>query len=70
MATNSVPQAKAKRNRGKPAPVEPVYTPFDGDISSEDKLTALRTKYFYLVTEAEMVGREIERLGGGAVCKP
>jgi hypothetical protein len=65
MAKVSVPQAKAKRNRGKP---EPVYIPVS-DISSEDKLTALRTKYFYLVTEAEMVGREIERLGGGAVCK-
>lgn len=66
MAKVSVSQSKPKWNRAKP---EPVYTPFDGDISSEDKLTALRTKYFYLVTEAEMVGREIERLGGGAVCK-
>ena len=65
MTKASVPQAKAKRNRGKP---EPVYIPVS-DIDIQDKLTALRTKYFYLITEAEMVGREIERLGGGESCK-
>lgn len=63
MAKTSVPQSKSKGNRAKP---EPVYIPVS---DNQDKLTVLRTKYFYLITEAEAVGREIERLGGGDSCK-